>query len=239
MFEFLNSLSEAWKTALATLTVGLLVFIATMLTLIFSTRNNRLNYKLLLQKDKAEKQKSYNRVLGSFLKVYHSYLKHNLLFNENGQQYIPDNQLIIITDKIDNLTRDIKSFRKTVDEESEILPEITLSLHSILDLLDRFEIFSSEISNDIKFQNTEITKLVLQRAQNFAVKEILDEMFQDLIEQIAIKAEVSNNFLNDIKEYNSETYEEKSLENQQHIFKRFLESLSRQIGKEIKVEDLH
>ena len=106
-------------------------------------------------------------------------------------------------------------------------------------MLDRFEIFSSEISNDIKFQNTEITKLVLQRAQNFAVKEILDEMFQDLIEQIAIKAEVSNNFLNDIKEYNSETYEEKSLENQQHIFKRFLESLSRQIGKEIKVEDLH
>ena len=96
IFDFLNSLSEAWKTALATLTVGLLVFIATMLTLIFSTRNSRLNYNFLLQKDKAEKQKSYNKVLGSFLKVYHSYLKHNLLFKEEKQKIKPNKKQVAL-----------------------------------------------------------------------------------------------------------------------------------------------
>ena len=239
MFEFLNSLSEAWKTALATVTVGLLVFIATMLTLIFSSRNNKLNYKLQIEKEKGEKQKSYNRVLGSFLKVYHSYLKHNLLFSEEKHKFAADNQLLLVAEKIDNLTRDIESFKKTIDEESEILPEITFLLHTILDILDRFEIINSEISSDFGLGEVENPKLILKRAQAFAVKEILDNSFQELIKKIAIKADVSDEFLLELKEYNSQTYEQISLEYQDEIFKRFLESLSRQLGVDFNIDELN
>lgn len=237
MVEYLNNIEDSWKIPLATITGALIAFFGAMTTLLITSRYSKLNYNFLVQKDRYEKQKSYNRVLGSFLKVYHSFLKHNLLFSENKQKFIPDDQLISFAQKLDNLTRDIEAFKKTVNEEAEILPEITLNLHSIIDLLDRFEIANTEIPNDVNVDDTENSKLVILRAQAFAVNEILNDAFHDLINTIAIKAEVSEEFLNNLRDYNSDSYEEKSLDQQEEIYKRFIESYERQTGKKFPLDD--
>src|SRR5690554_4155839 len=110
-------------TAIISLIIGGLGFISAIGTLIFTTRNNNRNYIIQADKNEREKSKAYNRVLGNFLKVYHSYIKHKYLLNENGMENIPDSAFEQIIDKIDNFEYEIKKFRIVIDNESEIIPK--------------------------------------------------------------------------------------------------------------------
>jgi len=138
---------------MVTLIIGLLGFTTAILTLIFSHLNNNRNLTFLLEKDKRDRedrlkrdelefnkdkwdrQKAYNRVLGCLLKVFRSYIVHKHYYNEKGVENIPDSLLPQLLDKIDHFNSDIKSLNKTVNIETEIIPELTIILHEFLDLL--------------------------------------------------------------------------------------------------------
>ncbi len=251
----INSTNDFWKN-FSTLIVGVFGFTMAILTLIYSNFNNKRNHKFLLEKDKRDRedrlkkdeldfakdkrdrQKAYNRVLGSFLKVYHSYIQHKYLFSESGVSNIPDKYLMKTVEKLDNLNFEIISFKKTVSEESSILPELTIYLHEILNLLGRFEMVVAEIPTDISEEDSINAKLIVQRAHSFAVEELLDEYFTDLIEKIAIKADISDEFLTEIKEFNSTGTIERNMEMQNEILKRYIESISRQTGQDIDINSI-
>ncbi|MCD8450339.1 hypothetical protein LNI98_11635 [Tenacibaculum dicentrarchi] len=225
-------------TAIISLIIGGLGFISAIGTLIFTTRNNNRNFELQAEKNEREKSKAYNRVLGNFLKVYHSYIKHKHLLNENGMQNIPDFALEQIIDKIDNFEHEIEKFRIVVDNESEIIPELTIQLHEILDLLSRFQIMSEQFRNNSFDLNLQKNKLVLKRAFVFSIKDLLDEYFTDLINDLSEKAEVSDEFKENLAEFNSEETIERNLELQSTLLERILASLSRQLGRTVTTDEL-
>lgn len=127
-------------TAIVSLIVGIAGFLSAIITLIFTVRNNNRNYKIQAEKHANEKSKSYNKVLGSLLKVYHSYNKHKFLLKEDGMDNIPDKNLIKMIDLIDDFECEIKRFKETTNSESEIIPELTMELHELNDILSRFQI---------------------------------------------------------------------------------------------------
>ena len=244
-----SDVSNNFNASSATLIVGILGFTTAILTLIYSNYSNKRNHNFLLEKDKRdredrlkkdeldfakdkrEKQRAYNRILGSFLKLYHSYINHKYFFKETGIPILPDSILTQIVEKIDNFNSEVKSFKKTFNKESEIVPELTIYLHDILIILERFKIVVTQISNDPSIEDPEKIKLIVQRAHLFAVEEMLDKYFIDLIDSIANKAEVSDEFLEEIKEFNSKETVDKNIELQSELFNRFLESISRQTGQ--------
>lgn len=248
-------LDEFWKN-LTTLMVGTLGFITAILTLLYSNYNNKRNYNFLLEKDKRdrlerlkkdeldfakdkrERQRAYNRVLGSFLKLYHAYIQHKYLFKESGVSNIPDSYLIQIVDKLDNLNVEIDSFKKTANDEAAILPELTIYLHEILNLLGRFEMVTEQVQVGIPTEALPTAKLLFKRAHSYAVQELLDEYFIDLIDKIAIKADTSQEFLKEIKDFNSTETIERNFEMQNEIMKRYFESISRQSGQQIDLQSI-
>lgn len=225
-------------TAIISLIIGALGFISAIGTLIFTTRNNNRNFELQTEKNEREKSKAYNRVLGNFLKVYHSYIKHKHLLNENGMQNIPDFALEQAIDKTDNFEHEIEKFRIVVDNESEIIPELTIQLYEILDLLGRFQIMSEQFRNNSFDLNLQKNKLVLKRAFIFSIKDLLDEYFTDLINYLSEKAEVSDEFKKNLAEFNSEETIERNLELQSTLLERMLASLSRQLGRTVTIDEL-
>ena len=125
-----------------------------------------------------------------------------------------------------------------MDNESEILPELTIQLHEILDLLSRFQIMSEQFKNnsfDLKLQKN---KLVMKRAFIFSIKDLLDEYFSDLINDLSEKAEASNEFKENLVEFNSEETIERNLELQNMVLERMSASLSRQLGRTISINEL-
>ena len=225
-------------TAIISLIIGGLGFISAIGTLIFTTRNDNRNYIIQADKNEREKSKAYNRVLGNFLKVYHSYIKHKYLLNENGMENIPDSAFEQIIDKIDNFEYEIKKFRIVIDNESEIIPELTIQLHEIMDLLGRFEIMTEQFKNNAFDLNLQKNKLVLKRAFIFSIKDLLDDYFGDLINDLSEKAEVSNEFKDNLSEFNSEETIGRNLKLQQKLTERMLASLSRQLGRQVTIKEL-
>ena len=225
-------------TAIVSLIVGGLGFLSAIGTLIFTTINNNRNFKLQSDKNEREKSKAYNRVLGNFLKVYHSYIKHKHLLNENGIKKIPDFALEQVIEKIDHFEKEIEKFKVVVDHESEIIPELTIQLHEILDLLGRFQLMSEQFRNNEFDTNLQQNKLVLKRAFVYSVKDLLDEYFTDLINDLSERAEVSDEFKENLSKINSEEAIEKNLELQDKLFERMLDSLSRQLGRTVTFEEL-
>ena len=225
-------------TATVSLIIGILGFLSAIETLIFSAINNRRNFKLQSEKNEIEKSKAYNRVLGNLLKVYHSYVKHKMLFAENGVENIPDFALIQMIEKIDNFAEEIIKFRIVAEKESEIIPELTFEIHDLLDILGRFELMT-EHTKSPEFKNGPFDRiLIIKRSHIFAVQEILDEYFSSLISDLSKKADVDDEFQKSLNEFNSAESLNKIIEMQKEIFERLLASLSRQIGEEIKMEDI-
>jgi hypothetical protein len=256
-FEGQEDFFKSTITATATIIVGLLASFTGILTIIVSYYSNKRNLNFLLEKDKREhesrqkkdelefakdtrdKQKAYNRILGAFLKVYHSYVKHKFLFDEKGVNNFPDQYLLQTLDKIDNFKIEISSFKKRFEEEAEIIPELTIYLHEILDILGRFELLDGQIPVDPNNPDAETAKLVFQRAHTYAVSELLDSYFEDLIEKIARKADVSEEFLKELKDINSKDSIEFNIRTQKEIMDRMFASLSRQTGQEINIDTLN
>jgi hypothetical protein len=225
-------------TATVSIFIGILGFLSAIGTLIFTIVNNKRNYKLQFEKNEIEKSKAYNRVLGNLLKVYHSYVKHKMLFAENGVENIPDFALIQMIDKIDNFEEEIIKFRVVAEKESEIIPELTFEIHDLLDILGRFELMT-EHTKSPEFENGPPNNvLIIRRSHIYAVQEILDEYFSSLISDLSKKADVDSEFQKSLDAFNSAESLEKVVEMQNEIFERLLASLSRQVREEIKLEDI-
>ena len=225
-------------TAIVSLTVGVLGFLSAIGTLIFTARNNNRNYKLQAEIDEREKTKSYNRVLGNLLKVYHSYIRHKHLYNDDGMKDIPDNSLIKFINKIDNFEFEINRFKIIANNESEIIPELTIQIHGLLDILSRFQLMTEQIPNDEFNADLQKNKLVLKRAHIFAVSELLDKYFSELINDLSKKADVDNEFQKTLSEFNSDETIEKNLELQKILFDRMIESLSKQLNRAVTMNEL-
>lgn len=230
---FLNN-----TTAIVSLIVGALGFLSALVALIFTVRNNNRNYKLQADKNEREKNKSYNRVLGSLLKVYHSYIKHKYLYSDDGVKNIPDFALIKLIDKIDNFEPEINRFKIVADNESEIIPELTFQIHELLDLLSRFQLMSEQIANDEFDSDLQKNKLMLKRAHIYAVKELLDEYFLNLIIDLSKKADVDDEFQKALSEFNSDETIKKNLELQKTLFDRMITSLSKQLSRTVTMDEL-
>lgn len=230
------------SATIVALIVGVLGFVAAILTLVYTNINNRKNLELSQSIDRRESQKSYNRVLGSLLKVYHSFLKHKMLFSENGVEHMPDHLLITKIDELDSFEENIDHFRAVTEDELEIIPELTLFIHELLDLLGRFEMVSQhfesiEVQEGISSDQLELLKLKFKRAHNYSYEEVLDEYFLDLIHLISEKSDVQDDFLKEVKSYNSEESFEESAKVQSEIKNRMQESLSRQLGTDFNFDD--
>jgi hypothetical protein len=225
-------------TAMISIIIGTLGFLSAIATLVFTILNNNRNFKLQSDKNEIEKSKAYNRILGNLLKVYHSYVKHKMLFAENGLENVPDYVLIQLIDKIDNFDTEIQKFKRVAENESEIIPELTFEIHDLLDILGRFEMISEHIKSP-EFENGPPERiLIVRRSHTFAVQEILDEYFSSLITDLSKKADVDEEFQEALDKFNSSESLEKIVELQKNIFDRLLASLSRQIGEEIKLDDV-
>lgn len=230
------------SATIVALIVGVLGFVVAILTFIYTNKNNRKNLELSQSIDRRDTQKSYNRVLGSLLKVYHSFLKHKMLFNEDGVEHMPDEVLMLKIEELDSFEDNIEYFKVVTTEESEIIPELTLYIHELIELLEKFRLVSEHFSSlgsvgGIPDDQLQLLKLAFMRAHNFSYQEILDEYFIDLIELISDKADVEDGFLEEVKSYNSEESSSESLTIQSKIKSRLEESLSRQLGEDFSFDD--
>ncbi len=233
------------STAIASLIVGGLGFLSAIITLIFNAHNNNRNFELQAkinslqnEKENREKSKAYNRVLGNLLKLFHSYVKHKQLLDENGVNNIPDNYLLQILDEIDSFENEIERFNIVANNETEIIPELTMQLHQLLEVLNRFLFMSKQFRDNESDSYLQDNKLILKRAFVYSICEFLDDMFNDVINELSQKAETTNEFKILIAQFNSEKTIKKSIEIQEKLTKRLLESLSRQLGKEVTKEEL-
>ena len=150
----------------------------------------------------------------------------------------PDHILEQIIGKVDSFENEIEKFQVVINNESEIIPELTIQLHEILDLLGRFQIMSEKFKNKEFNLESDMNRLVLKRAHLFSVKELLDEYFSELINDLSEKADVSDKFKEIMFEFNSEKTRKSLLEIQNLLIERMLESLSRQLGRKITFNDL-
>lgn len=226
------------STTIASLLVGTLGFFTAILTIVITSRNNKRNYKLIENKENREKSKSYNRVLGCLLKVYRSYIMHKQLYNENGMANFPDKALVEFIYKIDKFENEIAKFKQVVDEESEIIPEITMSLDELLDILSRFELLSEQIPKSNSNTDSKMLFLIFKRAHIYAVSELLDEYFKEIILEISKRSEVDNEFIKALQDFESEDAIEISVDIQKTVLDRMMESLSRQVGEEMTWDKL-
>ena len=234
------------SASIVALVVGTLGFSSAIITLIFSAKHNRKTLDLQLRIDAQDRQKSYNRVMGSLLKTYRSYLNHKMLYAETGVKSIPDKLLIMQLDNLDSFEAEIVYFQQVTNEESEIIPELTIYIHELLDFLNRFKIISKNLSSSEQIEGVDQSlseqidqfKLAIKRAHNYSYEELLDQCFLDLLNLISKKADVSEDFMNEVKMFDSEEMASETLKFQEKIKTRMQESINRQLGTEINIDEL-
>ena len=147
-------------TEFLSLLFGLLGFITAIATIFFTSRHNSNSLRLQQNKEEWERKKAYNHVFGRFLNLYHSYVKHKFLFDDEGVEILHDDILIKSVDLIDNFQNEVNKFRNVVDKETEIIPELSLLIHELLDLLSRFELIGSMIPINVEDPNSLKSKLM-------------------------------------------------------------------------------
>lgn len=233
------------STAIASLVVGGLGFMSAIATLMFNAYNSKKNFELQVkinnlqhEKDNRDKSKAYNRVLGNLLKVFHAYVKHKQLLSESGFKDVPDEYLLKLLDEIDSFESEIVKFNSVANSETEIIPELTMQLHQLLEILNRFLLMTKHFKKNQSDSYLQENKLILKRAYIYSVSEYLDEMFDDVIKELSYKAETSNEFKDLISQFNSQETINQSFEIQEKLILRLLESLSRQFGREVTRDEL-
>jgi len=184
---------------------------------------------IIYYKESKKKKQAYHKVFTGAIKLYYSYQKHRVLYREEAVLGMPNEIYIVIVKHLDSFNADIDSFKNIIEEETEIIPEISLTTHAMFDIIDRFRVIDRISASGQP--NTEISdneKLVIRRAQFFALEEFLSEFFKDVIEEIRKKTLVSKTFTNRLFYLNSDEYEREAIVEQINIMKRYYESLHRQ-----------
>ncbi len=179
--------------------------------------------------DNKKKKEAYHKVFTGTIKLYFSYQKHRIIYQEQAVLGMPDDIYILITKHLDSFNMDIEKFKQVIDEETHIIPEISISTYAMFDIVDRFRLID-KISTSGQ-PNTEITdneKLVIRRAQFSALEEFMKEFFKDVIEEIRKQTLVSKKFTKRLFYIDSREYLQKAMKEQMNIMKRYYQSLNRQ-----------
>lgn len=180
--------------------------------------------------EKKAKKTSYNRLFTSVLKLHFSYLKHSELYAEKPPMNFPDEMYIPMLKHLDTFDSDLNEFKETVGKESDVIPEIIIQTHMLFDAIDRIRIVdriqAKNIENHIQISDTE--NVGIKRAQFYAMKEMYDDFFEDLITDLQKKTKTSPNFIKRIKYFKTEKYKLEVADEQKKIMKRYYESLNRQ-----------
>ena len=180
--------------------------------------------------EKRLKRTSYNRIFTAVLKLYFSYLKHAEFYSEKAPLNFPDEIYIPMLKHLTNFNSDIDEFKQIVDKESDIVPEIMIQTHMLFDAVDRIRIVdriqASNPQNHLQLSDTE--SLGVKRAQFYAMKEIYDEFFEEIIDNLQEKTCTSTDFIEKIKYFNTEEYQKENNIEQRKTMKKYYESLKRQ-----------
>jgi hypothetical protein len=97
---------------------------------------------------------------------------------------------------------------------------------------------SEQFKNNALDLNLQKNKLVLKRAFVFSIKDLLDDYFEDLINDLSKKAEISNEFKDHLAEFNSDETIGRNIKLQQELTERMLVSLSKQLSREVTIKEL-
>lgn len=176
-----------------------------------------------------KKREAYDKIFNGTFKLYLSYFKHKLIYQEEADFAIPDEIYINISKNLDTLNSDIDAFKRIIDDESNIVPEILLQTYGMFDIIDRFRVVdrisSSGLSN---IEITDIQKLKIRRAQFFALDEFMTDFFKDIIEAIRKKTSVNKNFTTMLFSFDTQEKKEEAIEIQSKLLRRYFQSLKNQ-----------
>jgi len=179
--------------------------------------------------DRKRKKQAYNRLFTGLIKLYHSYLKNKQVFAEKQVFDLPDEIWATVAKHLDNFQDDLKEFKDCVNRETKIIPEISINFHFLFDavgrltVIDKIKIIETSLS-----MPTDQVKLIIKRAQFYALQEKLDDYFNDLIDETCKKTTVTKEFVKRLKELNTDKELREMAIEQEKIMYRYLESLYRQ-----------
>jgi hypothetical protein len=185
------------------------------------------------QKEKIAIRQSYNRVYAKALKLQFSYYKRKEIYaNKLG---IPMENHLEIVKILDTFDRDLDEFKKILNDESAIIPEIIISTNFLWDLVDRTKLLDMVSLKDIDPEKQEAVRFAMKKAQLYSYEPVLDEMFGDITtligKQSSVKIRVQKSMATLHKPENQVSYQQTENE----IMKRYLFALKEQgvIGEEL------
>ncbi len=160
--------------------------------------------------EKKAKQVSYNRLFSSVLKLHFSYMKHTEIYAEKPPMSMSDEMFVPMIEHIDTFSSDIDDFKKTIDRESDVVPEIIIQTHYLFDTIDRIRILDriQEKNSKSNIEITESENIAIKRALFYAMSEIFDDFFDDIILQLHKKSSSSNSFVKMLKHFKTDEYKE-------------------------------
>ncbi|MGE0636128.1 MAG: hypothetical protein AB7P01_06795 [Bacteroidia bacterium] len=179
--------------------------------------------------DNKKKKEAYHKVFTGTIKLYFSYQKHRMIYQEQAVLGMPNDIYNVIAKHLDTFNSDIEAFKLVIDEEADIIPEISLTTYAMFDIVDRFRVVDRITTSGQP--NTEITdneKLVIRRAQFSALEEFMTDFFKDVIEEIRKKTLVSKDFTKRLFYLDTEEYQQEAMTEQMNIMRRYYQSLHRQ-----------
>lgn len=179
--------------------------------------------------DNKRKKQAYHKVFTGTLKLYFSYQKHKQIYQEQAILGMPNEIYVIIAKHLDTFNQDIEAFKKIIDEETEIIPEICLTTYAMFDMVDRFRVIDRiSSSGQLDTEITDNEKLVIRRGQFFALEEFMSEFFKDTIEEIRKETLVKKSFTERLFYLDTEKYQIEAMTEQMNLMKRYYQSLHRQ-----------
>lgn len=189
--------------------------------------------------DKKKREVVYNRVFTSVIKLYLSFIKHKMLYSEETPYNLPNELYSLIASGVDSFNSDIDEFKIAIDKESEIIPEILIQTHILIETIDRVRILD-KINASVAVELGEITNqdnLFIKRALFYSFEKVLKEHFEHVIIEMRKYTTVKKSFIDNIFIYDSKEYFREAEKAQREIFKRYIESLNRQGAIPISVLD--
>ena len=70
-----------------------------------------------------KKKEAYHKVFTGTIKLYFSYQKHRMIYQEQAVLGMPDDIYVQIAKHLDSFNNDIEAFKQVIDEEVDIIPE--------------------------------------------------------------------------------------------------------------------
>lgn len=178
-----------------------------------------------------EKRESYQRIFEGSMKMYYSYINNKKTYSEDSFPYLPINIKSVIAKEMDSFDKDIELFKKCVDKESGLIPDIALKTHVLLDSLSRLSL-TEKISNVMVQKGEEEPNIEtiyqIKVAQFYAIGDELDDFFDEIFDILKAKGKIKKDFISKLKQLNSKDIDIEFQQRQIEIQKKYYQSLVRQ-----------